>query len=414
MSERLVIVGAGQAGLQAAASARQEGFAGDVVLIGAETAPPYQRPPLSKAYLKGDLDIARLHLKPAAFFKQANIELRLGTRIEAIDRKRGIVKDAGGAETAYDRLIIATGAPPRRLDCPGAETQGVHYLRTLADSDDLRSILTADGTIVVIGAGYIGLEVAAVARSAGRNVVVIELADRCLKRVAGPAISDYFANLHRAHGVDLQLGAGLEFVESCNGRVSAVRLNDGRTVPCVAVVVGIGAAPDQGLAAEAGLSCDNGVLVDETARTEDARIWAAGDVANFPSPFYKRRLRLESVPNAIDQGKVAGINAARAANGVEPATYDALPWFWSDQYEAKLQTAGARPSGDAPGLAEIIRPAADGRGLSVWTMLDGALQSVDAVNDPTAFIVGKRLIPSGKPVDPGRLGDASQDLKSFL
>ncbi len=414
MTETLAIIGAGQAGLSAAASARQEGFEGRIRLIGAEATPPYQRPPLSKAYLKGEFEIDRLHLKPAEFYESADIEMDLGRRIVAIDRDGKTLTDEAGAEIAYDRLIIATGAPPRRLSLPGADAEGVFYLRTLKDSDALRAILDVDGTIVVVGAGYIGLEVAAVARAAGRDVTVLEIADQPLKRVAGPAVSAFFANLHRDEGVDLRLGTGLEEIETTHARVSGVRLTDGSRLPCAAVLVGVGAAPDQGIAADAGLDCDNGVLVDETALTSDPAIWAAGDVANFPSPFYGRRLRLESVPNAIEQGKAAGTNAARAAAGRDPIVYDALPWFWSDQYDVKLQTAGARPPNETPGMAEVIRPGAAGRSFSVWTTLNGALQSVDAINDPAAFLVGKRLIAARGNIDLDALADPSQDLKSLL
>ncbi|MEO1014012.1 MAG: FAD-dependent oxidoreductase [Pseudomonadota bacterium] len=414
MTETLAIVGAGQAGLSAAASARQEGFSGRIRLIGAEATPPYQRPPLSKAYLKGDLGVDRLHLKPAEFYESADIEMDLGRRIVAIDRAARTLTDEAGAETAYDRLIIATGAPPRELNCPGADATGVFYLRTLKDSDSLRAVLDVDGTIVVVGAGYIGLEVAAVARASGRKVVVLEIADRPLKRVAGRAISDFFAGLHRAEGVDLRLETGLEEIETTNGRVAGVRLSDGSRLNCAAVLIGIGAAPDLGLAADAGLECDNGVLVDETALTSDPAIWAAGDVANFPSPFYGRRLRLESVPNAIEQGKAAGVNVARAATGAAPQIYDSLPWFWSDQYDVKLQTAGARPPNETPGMTEIVRPGAHERSLSVWTALNGALQSVDAINDPAAFVVGKRLIAARGRIDLDALADPSHDLKSFL
>ncbi|MEM6537423.1 MAG: FAD-dependent oxidoreductase [Pseudomonadota bacterium] len=412
--QRLTIIGAGQAGLQAAASARQEGFDGEIHLIGSEPVLPYQRPPLSKAYLKGDLGIDRLELKPSSFFDQAEITVSLSQRIVAIDRQKKTVRADNGDDQPYDRLIIATGAPPRRLRCKGADADGVFYLRTLHDSDRLRSILSVDGTIVVVGAGYIGLEVAAVAKSAGRDVVVIELADRPLKRVAGPAVSQYFEDLHRKNGVNLRVNTGLEAIETRDGKAVAAILDSGETIPCAAILVGIGAEPDQGIAQEAGLDCDNGIVVDETARTSDPTIFAAGDVANFPSPFYGRRLRLESVPNAIEQGKAAGINAVRSFGDKEPTPYDALPWFWSDQYDVKLQTAGARPSNDTPGLSELTRRGKLEGSLSVWAFEDDQLQSVDAINDPAAFLVGKKLIAARKQIDKSALSDPSVDLKSLL
>lgn len=421
MTRRIVIIGAGQAGLQAAASARQDGFDGEIVLFGGETEPPYQRPPLSKAYLKGELNRERLYLKPAAFFEQARIDLRLGTRIAKIDRSAGCVLDDAGQATAYDQLILTTGAPPRRLACPGADARGVQYLRSLADSDHLRNALSVDGPVVIVGAGYIGLEVAAVARAAGKDVTVVEIAERPLQRVAGPAMADFVARRHLAAGVRFRFGTGLAGIEVAAGRAVGAHLNDSETLPCRTVLVGIGAMPELALAEAAGLTCANGLVVDETARTHDRNIWAAGDVANFPSPLYGRRMRLESVPNAIEQGKVAGINAARAAGTAgratdEPLIHDALPWFWSDQYDMKLQTAGVRP-GPAeadPADRDVLRVGADGASLSVWTLRGDIVQSVEAANDPAAFIVGKRLIPLRRPVRSDALADPSQDLKSLL
>ncbi|MEO0398478.1 MAG: FAD-dependent oxidoreductase [Pseudomonadota bacterium] len=405
-SERAVIIGAGQAGLQAAVSLRQARFAGEIALIGAETALPYQRPPLSKAYLKGELDLDRLLLRPQSFFDQQNIATELGVAVAAIDRKNKTLRLADGRETSYSALLIATGAPPRRLDMDGARRPGVYYLRTLNDSDSLRAILETNGRIVIVGGGYIGLEVAAVARAAGRDVTVLEMADRVLSRVAGPETSAYFHDLHAGHGVDLRVGARLAALDGAgdDDPVSAAVLADGEKIPCAAVVIGVGATPESHLAAEAGLKVENGVWVDETARTEDRHIWAAGDVANFPSGLYGRRMRLESVPNAIEQAKIAAANIAGGA-----LVYDAVPWFWSDQYDVKLQTAGC-PS---PNYDQVVRQGASARSRSVWYFDGDRLMAVDAMNEPAAFLIAKRLLGDGARLDREKVADPAVDLKSL-
>ncbi len=403
MGERAVIIGAGQAGAQAAASLRQAGFAGAIVILGEEPVAPYQRPPLSKAYLQGELEPDRLLLRPAAFYEKQKIDLRLGVRVEAIDRAAQIVETAG--ETfPYDRLLIATGAPPRRLDCPGADLPGVHYLRSIADSDRLRPVLAGGGRLVIVGAGYIGLEVAASARKAGIDVTIIEMAGRVLARVAGKEISAFFEKIHRAAGVDLRLGAALSSFAG-RGRVEAAVLKSGAKIPCSAVLVGIGAAPATALAEAAGLTVGNGVWTDEHARTSDPAIFAAGDCSSHPSPIYGRRMRLESAPNAIEQAKVAGTNMAGGA-----AAYDAVPWFWSDQYDVKLQTVGVSDGADRT----VIRGDPGRRNFSVWSLKAGKLLSVDAVNDPAAFALARRLIAAGALPDPKKLADPATALKSLL
>lgn len=402
--EKILIIGAGQAGAQAAASLRQEGFAGAIVMLGDEPAPPYQRPPLSKAFLEGTLDETRLFLRPAAFYEMERIELRPGVRVASIDRAGKAAVLESGERIAYDRLLIATGAPPRRIACPGADLAGVHYLRTIADSLALRPVLAAGEPLAVIGAGYIGLEVAAVARKAGLKVTVIEAVERCLKRVACAPVSAYFETLHRGRGVDFRFAARLAGFEGA-GRVEAVRLDSGEAIPCAAALVGVGAVPATGLAEAAGLKVDNGVWVDECARTEDPAIWAAGDCASFPSGLYGRRLRLESAPNAIEQAKAAAANMAG-----RPVVYDAVPWFWSDQYEVKLQTAGIGDGADEA----VVRGEAGSHKLAVWYLKGGRLLAVDAINDIPAFAVGKRLI-AAKAAPPTKvLADPDADLKSLL
>ncbi len=402
MNGRAIIIGAGQAGAQAAQSMRQAGFAGEIVIFGEEPEPPYQRPPLSKGYLQGELDTERLYLRPLAFYDQLKIDLRLGVRVASIDRAAKAVATEKGETVSYDKLLIATGAPPRRLACQGADLAGIHYLRTIADSDALRPVLSEGGRIVIVGAGYIGLEAAASARKAGLEVTVLEMADRVLARVAGKEISAFYEKLHRDHGVDLRLGAALDHFEG-EKAVAAAILKSGETIACKAVLVGVGAAPATALAEAADLRLANGVWTDERAQTSDPSIFAAGDCASHPSAIYDRRIRLESVPNAIEQAKVAGVNMA----GGE-ARYDAVPWFWSDQFDVKLQTVGVSEGADET----VIRGEPSTRRFSVWYFQRGRLIAVDAVNDPAAFAISKRLIGKSG-LDAVKLADAGTDLKSL-
>lgn len=404
MGERAIIIGAGQAGAQAAASLRQARFGGEITMFGAETEPPYQRPPLSKAYLQGELAAERLFLRPASFYEQQKIDLRLGERIAKIDRAAKVVFTERSESLAYDSLLLATGAPPRRLDCPGADLKGVHYLRTIADSAALKPAFTSGGRLVIVGAGYIGLEVAASARKAGLDVTVLEMADRVLARVAGKEISSFYETTHRDHGVDLRLRVTLEGFEG-DRQVRSVILDTGEKIPCTAVLVGVGARPSTRLAEEAGLTLANGVWTDDHARTSDPAIYAAGDCASHPSPIYGRRMRLESVPNAIEQAKVA---AANMAGG--DVVYDAVPWFWSDQYDVKLQTVGVSEGADRT----VVRGDPDAPKFSVWYLQNGRLLAVDAINDPAAFAVSKRLIAAKGVIDAKSLADPGTDLKSLI
>lgn len=405
MSGHSVIIGGGQAGAQAAFSLRQAGFDGAVTLISAEAAPPYQRPPLSKAYLKGELAEERLHLRPTALYEKQSIDLRLCEIAKKIDRSAKTILTQSDEIIRYDKLLIATGAPPRRLNATGADLKGVHYLRTLKDSDALRDILNTSGRILIVGAGYIGLEVAAVARAAGRSVTVLEMADRVLSRVASAPVSEFYQDLHRGHGVDIRLGAALDSFVGENGRLTGATLKSGEEIDCAAALVGIGAAPAVELAEAAGLVVENGIVVDDHARTSDPHIYAAGDCASFPSARYGRRIRLESVPNATDQAKVAALNMA---GGNE--TYDPLPWFWSDQFDVKLQTVGLSDGYDAL----VVREDSTANSFAVWYLKNGAPLAVDAMNDPGSFAVGRRLILAGAQVDPSKLANPRVDLKSLV
>ncbi|HBK91639.1 MAG TPA: pyridine nucleotide-disulfide oxidoreductase [Parvularcula sp.] len=403
MSGQAVIIGAGQAGAQGAQSLRAAGYEGRIILLGEEPAAPYQRPPLSKAYLQGTLSADRLALKPEAFYAQNGVDLRLGVKAAAIDRKNARVAIEGGEAIAYDRLLLATGAPPRRLHCPGTELTGVHYLRTIADCEGLRPVLAGARRLVIVGAGYIGLEVAASARKAGREVTVLEAQARVLQRVAGPEISAFFESLHRAHGVDLRLGAALSHFEG-RGRIERAALMSGETIDCDAALIGVGAMPAIELAKDAGLAIDNGVTTDEHAATSDPAIYAAGDCASHPSKLYGRRMRLESVPNAIEQAKVAAANMAGGS-----LVYDAVPWFWSDQYDVKLQTAGVAEGADET----VVRGDPAAARFTVWSLKEGRVLAVDAVNDPGGFLAAKKIIAAKTPLDAKTLADPATDLKSL-
>ena len=404
MNERTVIIGGGQAGAQCAISLRQAKYSGEILILGAEQALPYQRPPLSKSYLIGEMQEERLYLRRQDFYDAQNITLRTGLHVEELDRSNARVKTSDGDVVAYDKLLLATGAPPRKLNVPGAHLPQVHYLRTLTDSDALRRILEIEGRIVIVGAGYIGLEVAAVARKAGRDVTVLEMADRVLSRVASEPVSDFFTKLHEQAGVIIRRNEQLE--EILGGEaVSSVRLASGETIDCAAVLVGIGSVTETALAEKSGLPVDNGVVVDEHACTSDPAIWAAGDCTNFPLPRYRRRVRLESVPNAIEQAKAAAKNMAG-----EETIYDPVPWFWSDQFDVKLQTAGLSAGADQT----VLRGDPTSKKLAVWYLKEGCVLAVDAINDPMSFNVAKNLIAANTAIDPDVLADPSSDLKTLM
>jgi len=399
--QRIVIIGAGQAGVQAAATLRVEGYEGALALVGEETYPPYQRPPLSKAYLSGDFARERLFLKPDSFYAETGCELRLGVTALRIDRAGKTVSLSDGGPLTYDRLLLTTGARVRKLPIPGEELAGVYYLRGIDDVDLLRPELKAGARLVVVGAGYIGLEVAAVAAKHGLQVTVLETAERVLVRAASRQLSAFYEREHRAHGVTFRFGAMAQALEGTN-HVEAVRI-DGERVPADFVLVGVGIVPNCEIAQQAGLTCDNGIVVDEYAATSDPDIFAAGDCTNHPA-FAGGRVRLESVQNAIDQAK----HAALAMLG-KAVPYSEVPWFWSDQYDLKLQIAGLARAGDVT----VMRGMPENRKFSVFHLRGGVVAAVEAVNAAPDYIVGRKLIAAGAIIAPERLADLSVPVKSL-
>ena len=398
----VVIVGAGHGGGTAAALLRQYGYAGPVTLIGEEPLAPYQRPPLSKAWLKGETDAESLMLKPEGFYAGAGIDLVLAAPVTAIDRAERRVSLADGRAFAYDSLILATGAHARALDIPGADLAGVLTLRSAADAQVLKAALGPGKRLAVIGGGYIGLEVAASARALGADAVVIEREPRILARVACETLSTFFADYHRVRGVAFEVAAVVESFEGEAGHVTGVRLGDGRTVACDAVLVGVGAPPNVELAAAAGLECVGGIVVDEQARTADPSVFAIGDVTHRPLPLYGRMFRLESVANALEQAR----QAASAIVG-RPAPAHEVTWNWSDQYDLKYQFAGLPFEVDNI----VVRGDPAEAKFAVFHLKGDLVQAVEAVNAGAEFMAGRQLIAQRRPIARARLADTAFSMK---
>ena len=399
--EKVVVIGAGQAGSSCVAKLRSGGFTGSITLIGEESAPPYQRPPLSKKYLLGDMALERLYLRPESYYAENGIDLHLSQTAVSIDRAdRKVVAD--GHSWDYDRLVLATGSVSRRLPpAIGGLLDGVYCMRDLKDADAMAPLFQPGKNLLVVGGGYIGLEAAAVAAQKGLNVTLVEMADRILQRVAAPQTSDFFRDLHIKHGVRIIEGTGLDTLLG-EGHVTGARLSDGTELKVDFAIVGIGITPATELAKAAGLEIDNGIKTDSFGRTSDPHIWSAGDCASFP--YKGDRLRLESVGNAIDQGEIVAENIMGAET-----PYTAKPWFWSDQYDCKLQIAGLNAGYDRI----VTRQGADGS-VSYWYYKGETLLALDAMNDPRAYMVGKRLIENGKSPNPTLIADPAQDLKPLL
>lgn len=409
VSDGIVIVGAGQGGFQAAASLREAGYQGRVSLVGEEPGLPYQRPPLSKAYMKGDAGIEQIELRAAAFYADHRIELVEG-RASAINRFERRLSLEDGRELGYDHLILATGARNRPLPVPGRELAGVYYLRTRADADALKADLAKARNVVVIGAGFIGLEFAAVARALGHPVTVIEAAMRPLGRAVSPEMSAFFAQAHEAMGTRLLLGAGVIGLEGAGGHVTGVATTDGTVHPADFVLVGIGVVPNVELAADAGLEVANGIVVDAHLATKDPAISALGDAVSYPSRFAGGQnepamVRLESVQNAVDQARcLAGRLTGKSA------PFEAVPWFWSDQADLKLQIVGLA----GPTDLAVLRGDPASRRFSVFRFRDDVLTAIESVNRPADHMLGRRLLAGTTTLTPEQAADESFELKSLL
>ena len=397
----VVIIGAGHAAGQAAASLRQAKYEGDITIIGDEAHIPYQRPPLSKAYLKGDHGADKVYLRAESFYTDRNIAIKLNTSASGIDTQSKTVALSTGETLDYDHLLISTGSRPRKLSIEGSDLPGIHYLRTMDDVDGLRDGMQPDANLVIVGGGYIGLEVAAVGRELGLNVRVLEMEERILQRVTTPEMSAYYRQLHEGRGVKIHTSTGVTGFAG-DGKVEEVICGDQR-FPADIVIVGIGIIPNTELAEAAGIHCDNGIVVDDHCRTSDPHVYAAGDCTNHPNPLLDRRLRLESVPNAMDQARVSTANMLG-----DDKTYAAIPWFWSDQYELKLQMVGFSADGDT----QVLRGDMASNAFAVFYLKDGKVVAADAVNSPKEFMLCKQLV--GKNADPEVLADPESDLKALL
>jgi 3-phenylpropionate/trans-cinnamate dioxygenase ferredoxin reductase component len=404
MTQTFIVVGAGHAGSRAADCLRRSGFGGRLVLVGDETHLPYQRPPLSKKFLlSADVKLERLLLRTRRLYDAQNVTLNLATRVAEIDRAGRRIKLGDDTDISYDKLLLCLGARPRRLDLPGIELAGIHYLRNLDDAKTIRAEFVRGRRLVVVGAGYIGLELAATARQLGLEVSVIEAADRPLSRVVAPFVSEFFSRCHTRAGVKLHCNTS---VRAFSGkiRVQSVATSDGEEIPADIVVIGVGITPETALAGAAGLACDNGIVVDDTCRTSDPAIYAAGDCTRHSSVHYGRRVRLESVDNALEQARIA----AACMCGIK-ARHEQVPWFWSDQYDLKLLIAGL-----SEGYEEtIVRGEPAGGRFSVWYLRSGELLAVDAINCPGDFMQGRKWIGERKRPDTRKLADTGFELAAI-
>lgn len=397
MPDTVVIVGAGHVSGQAIATLRQGGFSGRLVLVGEEPYLPYQRPPLSKKFLAGELDMERLFLRHEHFYPEHRVELRLATRVERIDRASRRVHLSAGDTLVYEKLLLATGSEVRKLPVPGSDLPGIFYLRNIDDVRRIRRRWAAGQRLLVVGAGYIGLEVAAIAVSHGLKVTVVEVADRVMGRVVAPVVSEFYERVHRQAGVDIRCRTTIREFRGGAERLTAV-LGSGEELAADLVLIGIGVRPRTDIAAAAGLHCDNGIVVDEFSRTSDPDIFAAGDCTNHPNPLLGRRLHLESVHNAQEQAKTAA-----AAICGHPVPYAQVPWFWSDQYDLKLQISGLSDGHDQV----VMRGDPATRSFCAFYFRGDRLIAMDAVNSPREFMLSKKLIAQGARLAPAAVADTT-------
>ena len=401
--EDVVIVGAGQSAGQCVVSLRSGGFKGSITIIGEESHPPYQRPPLSKGYLSDKVGIDRVYTKPESFYQENEVNLLLSKRVETIDREENIVLLSNGDSVKYKKLVLATGSRVRKLNVAGSHLSNIHYLRDIQDADDIKHLIKSKKKLVVVGAGYIGLEVAAVASESGLAVTVIEMAERVMNRTVDPLISEYYKKLHEKHGVEIHLNTPLEAFGGTKSVSKVFCSNLSLNADCV--VVGAGILPNQEIALDAGLKCDNGIWVNEFCKTEDDNIYACGDCTNHPNKSLNTRLRLESVHNALEQGKTVASSLLK-----KNIAYNQVSWFWSDQYDHKLQTVGI--SGDHDKV--VKRCGEENRSFLLFYLKKNKLIAVDAVNNPKEFMICKKLVANKIKISSDYISDPSINLSELL
>ena len=402
--EELVVIGGGQAAIQCVASLRKEGYSGSITLVGEENHLPYQRPPLSKGFLSGATESDRLYLKKIEFFQENSIQLNLGVTADRIDRDNCIVHLSDDKSIGYDKLVLATGSRVRKLKFPGSDLEGINYLRGIEDAESLKDGLLKSKNLVIVGAGYIGLEVAAVATEFDTKITVIEMADRVMNRTVDPIISDYYQELHSKNGVDFILNESLEKVDG-DKAVEQVICSGGSSIQADILVIGAGVIPNIELAEESELNCDNGISVNEYGQTEDSKIFACGDCTNHPNEKLNRRLRLESVHNAMEQSKTV----ATSVMGNRTA-YNQIPWFWSDQYDHKLQIVGL--SGDHDEV--LIRGNQEESKFMLFYLKGEELIAVDAVNNPKEFLICRKLVENKVKISSDDILNQSKNLNDLI
>jgi 3-phenylpropionate/trans-cinnamate dioxygenase ferredoxin reductase subunit len=403
--KRCVIVGGGHAAAQLSVSLCQQGWDGSITVLSDELSLPYHRPPLSKDYLSGEKSLKEILIRPSAVYEKSNVQFNLGVRVESILRDEMNVQLIDGNKIPYDKLVLTTGSRVRKLTIPGSDLAGLCYLRSISDVNQIREFSGSGKKIVIIGGGYIGLEAAAALKKLGMKVTVLEAMDRVLQRITTQEISDFYTRVHNEEGVNIEVNAVAASIEG-TGQVEKVICQDGRAFDADLIIAGIGIIPCDELAQQAGLDVDNGILVDQFSQTSDSKILAAGDCTVHYNPIYDRHIRLESVQNAVDQAKVAAATICGS-----PLVYKALPWFWSDQYDIKLQIAGLSQGYDQVVMRGDINT---GRSFAAFYLKQGKLLAVDAINKPKEFMMGRRLIMRGNTVDPAKLADEQLPMKDLI